>query len=91
MTFLLERHLIRNSIQSENEVLLEFRITWLNSGILSGQRFALMQIKVGLVKLLSSYKFEVTENTPKKPRCGRKLIIYTVRDGIPLKITRLEK
>ncbi|KAK6635099.1 hypothetical protein RUM44_000348 [Polyplax serrata] len=54
-----------------------------------GQRYALMQIKIGLANLLANYKFEVSPKTPNKPKFCRKLVLYAVRNGIPLKISKL--
>lgn len=55
----------------------------------TGQRYALMQIKVGLANLIANYKFEVAPKTPKKPVLCRKVILYAVENGIPLKISKL--
>lgn len=48
-----------------------------------------MQIKIGLANLLANYKFEVSPKTPNKPKFCRKLVLYAVRNGIPLKISKL--
>lgn len=52
-----------------------------------GLRFAKMQTFVGLVELLSAFKFLPTESTPTSIKFVKKKFFLTAEgDGIPLKI-----
>ncbi|EEB11225.1 cytochrome P-450, putative [Pediculus humanus corporis] len=54
-----------------------------------GQRYGLMQIKIGLANLLVNYKFDISFKTPQRAKICRKNVLYTVRNGIPLDFNKV--
>jgi len=55
--------------------------------MISGMRFALMQVRVGLVTLLSNYRFEICGETQVPVVFDHRTFLLTPEKGMNLKIT----
>jgi len=62
-------------------------LTGSNTTSLAGMRFGLLQTKVGLISLLSSYEVRVSEKTPIPLVLDPKAFILAPKGEIYLKIT----
>ena len=62
-------------------------LTGSNTTSLAGMRFGLLQTKVGLISLLSSYEVQVSEKTPIPLVFDPKAFILSPKGEIYLKIT----
>ncbi|KAI8422895.1 hypothetical protein MSG28_014008 [Choristoneura fumiferana] len=55
---------------------------------LTGMRFAQTQIKVCMMKLLSQFRVEPSENTPKQLKCEPKRMLQEPKGGLRLNLIR---
>lgn len=53
-----------------------------------GERFALMQVKTGLVKILKDFRLETTERTPKTIVLEKKAMLVQSADGLYLNLVK---
>jgi cytochrome P450 family 6 len=51
-------------------------------------RFAMMQVKVGLINVLSQYEVQVSEKTPPQPVFETRAVILTAMGGMWLKFVK---
>jgi cytochrome P450 family 6 len=53
-----------------------------------GERFAIMQVKAGIVKVLKDFRLETTENTPKKVILEEKALLIQSKTGLFLNFVK---
>lgn len=54
----------------------------------AGMRFAMMQVKVGLINVLSKFEVEVSDKTPPTAVLDTRAVILTAMGGMWLKIVK---